>query len=114
MNSVRLVHYTTYKVSAALRPHKLRYTVTNSPCNLSLRRYTPTVSLRIPSHGSHATSLFSNSSYLQVELENTKKAFIRDHIVTWLEGEVIASITPDQEEANINQCIASLSLLAPQ
>lgn len=50
----------------------------------------------------------------QVELENTKKAFIRDHIVGWLEKEVIASISPEQEEANINQCIASLSLLAPQ
>ncbi|XP_063679079.1 ATP synthase F(0) complex subunit B1, mitochondrial-like [Bolinopsis microptera] len=49
----------------------------------------------------------------QVELENTKKAFIRNHIVAWLEKEVIASISAEQEEANINQCIASLSLLAP-
>jgi F-type H+-transporting ATPase subunit b len=49
----------------------------------------------------------------QVELENSKKAFIRDHIVAWLEQEVIASISSEQEEANINQCIASLSLLAP-
>merc|ERR1719208_674462 len=48
----------------------------------------------------------------QVELENTKKAFIRDHIVAWLEKEVIASITPEQEEANINQCIASLGMLS--
>eukprot|EP00116_Pleurobrachia_bachei_P009640 sb/3469902/ len=48
----------------------------------------------------------------QVELENTKKAFIRDHIIGWLESEVIASITPEQEEANINQCIASLGMLS--
>ena len=48
----------------------------------------------------------------QVELENTKKAFIRDHIVNWLEAKVIESITPEQEEANINQCIAKLATLA--
>jgi len=48
----------------------------------------------------------------QVELENTKKAFIRDHIVNWLEAKVIESITPEQEEANINQCIAKLATLS--
>ncbi|KXJ26032.1 ATP synthase F(0) complex subunit B1, mitochondrial [Exaiptasia diaphana] len=48
----------------------------------------------------------------QLELENFKRKTEQDHIIDWVEKEVIKSITPQQEKESINQCIKDLKAMA--
>ncbi|XP_070554453.1 ATP synthase F(0) complex subunit B1, mitochondrial-like [Ptychodera flava] len=47
-----------------------------------------------------------------LEVENLKRRAQQQHMVEWIEKNVIQSITPEQEKANIAQCIKDLKSLA--
>ncbi|XP_077984257.1 ATP synthase peripheral stalk subunit b, mitochondrial-like [Glandiceps talaboti] len=47
-----------------------------------------------------------------VEVENVKRRMQQDHMVNWIESSVIKSITPQQEKANIAQCIKDLKAMS--
>jgi len=47
-----------------------------------------------------------------VEVVNLQRRVQQDHMVAWVEKNVISSITPDQEKANIAQCIKDLKSLS--
>jgi len=48
----------------------------------------------------------------QVESQLVDRRVKQKHLVNWVVGGVLKSITPDQEKENINKCIADLALLA--
>lgn len=50
----------------------------------------------------------------QVELQHVDRRVKQKHLVNWVVGNVLKSITPDQEKENINKCLADLSALAVQ
>lgn len=48
----------------------------------------------------------------QVESQLVDRRVKQKHLVNWVVGGVLKSITPDQEKENINKCIADLAALA--
>ncbi|XP_072536995.1 ATP synthase F(0) complex subunit B1, mitochondrial [Salminus brasiliensis] len=48
----------------------------------------------------------------QVELQNLQRRMEQEHMVNWVEQNVIKSITPQQEKQSIAKCIADLKVLA--
>ncbi|CAH0551210.1 unnamed protein product [Brassicogethes aeneus] len=48
----------------------------------------------------------------QAEKQNIERRINQKNLVDWVVGKVRASITPDQEKANINKCISDLALLS--
>lgn len=47
-----------------------------------------------------------------VEVENVKRRVHQEHMVDWIQKNVIQSITPQQEKENIAQCIRDLKALS--
>ncbi|KAI4898492.1 hypothetical protein NFI96_020937 [Prochilodus magdalenae] len=48
----------------------------------------------------------------QVELQNLQRRMEQEHMVNWVEQNVIKSITPQQEKESIAKCISDLKVLA--
>lgn len=48
----------------------------------------------------------------QVEVQHVDRRVKQKHLVNWVVGNVLKSITPDQEKENINKCLADLNTLA--
>jgi len=48
----------------------------------------------------------------QLETSNVKQRFEQKHMVEWIDANVRKSLTPQVEEAALNQCIADLKVLA--
>ncbi|XP_031552711.1 ATP synthase F(0) complex subunit B1, mitochondrial-like [Actinia tenebrosa] len=48
----------------------------------------------------------------QLEIEQFKRKVEQDHIIDWVEKEVIKSISPQQEKESISQCIKDLKAIA--
>ncbi|XP_036435190.1 ATP synthase F(0) complex subunit B1, mitochondrial [Colossoma macropomum] len=48
----------------------------------------------------------------QVELQNLQRRMEQEHMVSWVEQNVIKSITPQQEKESIAKCISDLKVLA--
>lgn len=48
----------------------------------------------------------------QVELQNLQQRMEQEHMVNWVEQNVVKSITPQQEKESIAKCISDLKVLA--
>jgi len=48
----------------------------------------------------------------QYEIETLQRKIEQEHIIDWIERQVIKSITPQQEKESINQCIKDLKTMA--
>lgn len=47
-----------------------------------------------------------------VEIQAVERRVQQKHLVNWVTGKVLASITPDQDKATLDKCIADLGALA--
>lgn len=47
-----------------------------------------------------------------VEIQAVERRVQQKHLVKWVTGKVLASITPDQDKATLDKCIADLGALA--
>lgn len=48
----------------------------------------------------------------QVDLSNAKREFEQKHMVSWITGNVVKAITPQQEKESITKCIQDIKALA--
>ncbi|XP_028652914.1 ATP synthase F(0) complex subunit B1, mitochondrial [Erpetoichthys calabaricus] len=48
----------------------------------------------------------------QIDVQNLKKRMEQEHMINWVEKNVVRSITPQQEKESIAKCISDLKILA--